>query len=128
MEITILSNLTKDEEYARKVVPFIKAEYFQNVAERVVFNKIHDYMNEYSNVPNDKTLLIELTNDQSLVESDFNASVQLVESFKHQDDQHEREWLIDKTEQFCQDKAIYNAITESIHIIDGKSKSKAKDA
>jgi replicative DNA helicase len=128
MEATILSNLTKDEEYARKVVPFIKAEYFQNVAERIVFNKINSYMNEYSNVPNVNTLLIELSNDQTLVESDYNASVQLIETFNKEDTGHDRQWLIDQTEKFCQDKAIYNAIMDSIHIIDGKSKNKAKDA
>ena len=128
MESTILSNLTRDEEYARKVVPFIKAEYFQNVAERIVFNKINNYMNEYSNVPNVNTLHIELGNDQSLVESDYNASVQLIETFKSEETNHDRQWLIDKTEQFCQEKAVYNAIMESIHIIDGKSKNKAKDA
>ena len=128
MELAILSNLTKDEEYARKVVPFIKAEYFQNVSERIVFNKISEYMDEYSNVPNNNTLLIELGNDQSIVESDYTASVQLIESFKQQDNDHDREWLVDKTEQYCQEKAVYNAIMESIHIIDGKSKEKAKDA
>jgi len=128
VESTILSNLTKDEQYARKVVPFIKSEYFQNVAERIVFNKVSEYMNEYSNVPNVKTLLIELGNDQSINESDYNATVQLIETFTKGDDEHDREWLIDKTEQFCQEKAVYNAIMESIHIIDGKSKNKAKDA
>ena len=128
MELAILSNLTKDGEYARKVVPFIKAEYFQNVSERIVFTKISEYMNEYSNVPDNNTLLIELGNDQSLVESDYTASVQLIESFKRQDTNHDRQWLIDKTEQYCQEKAVYNAIMESIHIIDGKSKEKAKDA
>tara|TARA_R110000787_G_scaffold60595_3_gene137368 strand:- start:714 stop:2099 length:1386 start_codon:yes stop_codon:yes gene_type:complete len=128
VELAILSNLTKDEEYARKVVPFIKAEYFQNVSERIVFNKISEYMDEYSNVPNNNTLLIELGNDQSIVESDYTASVQLIESFKQQDNDHDREWLVDKTEQYCQEKAVYNAIMESIHIIDGKSKEKAKDA
>jgi len=127
METTILSNLTKDEEYARKVVPFIKQEYFQNVAERIIFNKINNYMNEYSNVPNVNTLLIELGNDQSLVESDYNASVQLLETFSNESTGHDRQWLIDKTEEFCQEKAVYNAIMESIHIIDGKSKNKTKD-
>ncbi len=128
MEITILSNLTKDEKYARKVVPFVKAEYFQNVSERILFNKIHSYMDEYSNVPNINTLLIELSNDQTIIESDYNATVQLINSFKNEDTDHEHEWLVDKTEQFCQEKAIYNAIMESIHIIDGKNKNKARDA
>jgi len=127
VEITILSNLTKDEKYARKVVPFVKAEYFQNVSERILFNKIHSYLEEYSSVPNINTLLIELSNDQSIVESDYNATVQLLNSFKSINDTHEHQWLVDKTEQFCQEKAIYNAIMESIHIIDGKNKNKTRD-
>jgi replicative DNA helicase len=128
METTILINLTKDEQYARKVIPFIKPEYFQNVSERIVFQKIFDYIDQYGDVPSPSTLIIELGNDQTLVESDYNSSVSLIESFKEINSDHDRDWLIDQTEKFCQDKAIYNAIMDSIHIIDGKSKTKAKDA
>lgn len=127
METTILSNLTRDDKYARKVVPFVKAEYFQNVSERILFNKIRDYMDLYSNVPNVNTLLIELSNDQTIIESDYNATVQLINSFKNENDSHEHQWLVDNTERFCQEKAIYNAIMESIHIIDGKNKNKTRD-
>lgn len=128
METTILINLTKDEQYARKVIPFVKPEYFQNVSERIVFQKIYDYVDQYGDVPSPSTLVIELGNDQSLAESDYNSSVSLIESFKETNSDHDRDWLIDQTEKFCQDKAIYNAIMDSIHIIDGKSKTKAKDA
>ena len=128
METTILINLTKDEQYARKVIPFIKPEYFQNVSERIVFQKIYDYVDQYGDVPSPSTLVIELGNDQSLAESDYNSSVSLIESFKQTNSDHDRDWLVDQTEKFCQDKAIYNAIMDSIHIIDGKSKTKAKDA
>jgi replicative DNA helicase len=128
METTILINLTKDEQYARKVIPFVKPEYFQNVSERIVFQKIFDYVDQYGDVPSPSTLVIELGNDQSLAESDYNSSVSLIESFKETNSDHDRDWLIDQTEKFCQDKAIYNAIMDSIHIIDGKSKTKAKDA
>lgn len=127
MELTILSNLTKDERYARKVIPFIKAEYFQNVAERIIFNKISNYVDEYGNIPSQDTISIELGNDQSLVESDYNSSVQLLESLRTYDSDHDHEWLVNKTEVFCQEKAIYNAIIESIQIIDGKNKNKTKD-
>ena len=128
METTILINLTKDEQYARKVIPFVKPEYFQNVSERIVFQKIYDYVDQYGDVPSPSTLVIELGNDQSLAESDYNSTVSLIESFKEINSDHDRDWLIDQTEKFCQDKAIYNAIMDSIHIIDGKSKTKAKDA
>lgn len=128
MQATILSNLTRDEEYARKVVPFVKPEYFENASERIVYNKISNYMDEYGGIPNVNTLLIELGNDQTLVEADYNSSVELLQSLNGQDDKHDREWLVDKTEQFCQERAVHNAIMESIHIIQGESKNKSKDA
>jgi len=128
IETTILSSIVKDEQFARKVVPFLKEEYFQNIAERIVLRKINEYMNNYNKAPTGDTLLIELGNDQSLIETDYNTSVQLVRSFTDLSEDHDREWLVDKTEEFCQEKAVYNAIMESIHIIDGKSKNKAKDA
>ncbi len=128
IETTILSSIVKDEQFARKVVPFLKEEYFQNIAERIVLKKINTYMDEYNKAPTTDTLLIELGNDTSLIESDYTSSVTLVNSFNEYSEDHDREWLIDKTEEFCQEKAVYNAIMESIHIIDGKSKNKAKDA
>ena len=122
MESTILANLIKNETYTRKVIPFIKPEYFNNVAERIVFNKISTYVNEYKNIPNQNAFLIEVKNDQTIVESDYNSTVELIESFQHEDTNYDNEWLIDKTEEFCQQKAVYNAIMESIQIIDGKNK------
>ena len=128
IETTILSSIVKDEQYARKVIPFLKEDYFQNVAERIVLKKINEYMDSYNKAPTSDTLLIELGNDQSLVESDYTNSVALVNTFSEYSEDHDRDWLVDKTEEFCQEKAVYNAIMESIHIIDGKSKNKAKDA
>ena len=128
IETTILSSIVKDEQYARKVVPFLKEDYFQNVAERIVLKKINEYMDNYNKAPTADTLLIELGNDTSLVESDYTTSITLVKTFSEYSEDHDRDWLVDKTEEYCQEKAIYNAIMESIHIIDGKSKNKAKDA
>ena len=128
IETTILSSIVKDEQYARKVVPFLKEDYFQNVSERIVLKKINEYMDNYNKAPTADTLLIELGNDTSLVESDYTSSIQLVSSFNELSENHDKEWLVDKTEEFCQEKAVYNAIMESIHIIDGKARDKAKDA
>mgnify|MGYP003624595189 FL=1 len=127
MELTILSSLTKDEQYARKVIPFIKPEYFQNAAERIVFNKISDYVDQYGNIPSQDTISIEMGNDQSLVESDYKSGMELLASLKTYDSEHDHEWLVNKTEAFCQEKAVYNAILESIQIIDGRTKDKTKD-
>ena len=128
IETTILSSILKDEQYARKVVPFLKEEYFLNIGERVVLKKINTYMNQYNKAPTSDTLLIEIGNDTSLIESDYITSVSLVKSFSDYSESYDSDWLVDKTEEFCQEKAVYNAIMESIHIIDGKSKNKAKNA
>ena len=81
IEKTILSSIVKDEQYARKVVPFLKEDYFQNVAERIVLKKINEYMDSYNKAPTSDTLLIELGNDTSLVESDYTNSIALVNTF-----------------------------------------------
>ena len=124
---TILAELTTNEDYARKVLPFIKEDYFQSVTDRILVTKIQNYFEEYKTVPSKETLYIELENDDSISESDWNATVTALESLSSESGSN-IDWLVDKTEAFCQEKAVYNAIMESIHIIDGKSKSKTKQA
>ena len=128
METTILKSLLSNEQYARKVIPFLKKEYFQNVSERILITKITEYMTKYSNPPTAESISIELNNDTSLNENDYTSTLGVLDSFKDYNEEHETQWLVDKTEEFCQDKAIYNAVMESISIIDGKSKSKNRQA
>ncbi len=127
IELTVLSNILNNEAYARKVVPFLKEDYFQNIAERNILKKINEYMDTYNKAPTAKTLVIEVGNDQSLNENDYTNCITLLDSLNAYNDTHDLDWLVDKTEEFCQEKAVYNAIMESIHIIDGKSKTKTKD-
>lgn len=127
IETTILSNLLHQDSYARKVVPFLKEEYFQTVTDRILFNKIRDYTDRYKNVPTKEAIFIELENDTSIPESDYNNTIAALTSLNKEEDVN-TEWLVDKTEEFCQEKAVYNAIMESIHIIDGKSKNKTKQS
>lgn len=127
IETTILSNLLHQDSYARKVVPFLKEEYFQTVTDRILFNKIRDYTDRYKNVPTKEAIFIELENDTSIPESDYNNTIAALNSLNKEEDVN-TEWLVDKTEEFCQEKAVYNAIMESIHIIDGKSKNKTKQS
>jgi replicative DNA helicase len=127
IEANILSHLINSESFARKVLPFLKEEYFQTVTDRVILGKIKQYMDQYNCPPSKEALYIELENTQSLSEADYSNAVSQVEQLS-KDDEVNVEWLIDKTEQFCQEKAVYNAIMESIHIIDGKSKTKTKQA
>jgi len=109
------------------VLPFLKEEYFQTVTDRLLLTKIKQYMDEYNVPPSKEALYIELENTDALSEADYSSTVSQVEQLTVDEDTNEQ-WLIDKTEQFCQEKAVYNAIMESIHIIDGKSKSKTKQA
>ena len=125
---TILAELTTNEEFARKVLPFIKEDYFQSITERIIFKKIQSYFEEYKTVPSKDTLYIELENDDSIGESDWTATVTALNVLPAENDSPNIDWLVDKTEAFCQEKAVYNAIMESIHIIDGKSKTKTKQA
>ena len=126
IETNILSQLINSESYARKVLPFLKEEYFQTVTDRLLVTKIKQYMDKYNVPPSKEALIIEL-DDEELREVDYNESVSQVERMTVDEDTNEQ-WLIDKTEEFCQEKAVYNAIMESIHIIDGKSKDKTKTA
>ena len=126
IETNILSQLVNSESYARKVLPFLKEEYFQTVTDRLLVTKIKQYMEKYNIPPSKEALIIEL-DDEELREVDYNESVSQVERMTVDEDTNEQ-WLIDKTEEFCQEKAVYNAIMESIHIIDGKSKDKTKTA
>ena len=127
IETNILSQLIHSEQYARKVLPFLKEEYFQTITDRLLVTKIKEYMEKYNVPPSKDALYIELENTDSLSEADYSNTVSQVEQLKQDDDVNEQ-WLIDKTEEFCQEKAVYNAIMESIHIIDGKSKNKTKQA
>ena len=127
IETSILSQLIHSEQYARKVLPFLKEEYFQTITDRLLVTKIKEYMEKYNVPPSKDALYIELENTDSLSEADYSNTVSQVEQLKLDDDVNEQ-WLVDKTEEFCQEKAVYNAIMESIHIIDGKNKNKTKQA
>ena len=118
IEQTILSNLTLNEEYTRKVIPYLKPEYFHDYTERSVFGLITKYFDKYNRVPDNAALLVELSNAEGLSDDQHSSAQEFINKF---DTSSDEEWLIDETEKFCQDKAIYNAIMESISVIDGKS-------
>jgi replicative DNA helicase len=126
IETTILSHAVFDEEYTRKVVPFIKAEYFHDRNERVVFEIVNAFFGEHNTVPTKEVLLIEAANRKDLTEGDLKEVATIIEGMNPQPIQ--RDWLIDNTEKFCKDKAVYNAILNSIAIIDGKDKQHSADA
>lgn len=127
LEKIILRNLIHNEEYARKVLPFISSEYFLDGNERILFKQINDYINEYKNLPTNEALIINLNNHKNLTQEQMTDVIEIVDEIeKEKGEKTPTDWLIKETETFCQDKAIYNAIMESVSILDNKSKTKTK--
>ncbi len=127
LEQTILKNLIYNESYTRKVLPFIRSDYFSDDAERVVFKEVFDFTNKYKNLPSHEALVINLTESKSLTEPQVKSAIELLNNIKESKDETvELAWITEQTEKFCQDKAIYNAIMESVHILDDKNSKKTK--
>jgi len=119
MEQTILTNLIHNEDYVRKVIPYLKTEYFHDVVDRSVFALIVKYFDKYNTPPSIEALSVDLSNTDNLSEEQFKTADELIDKLIPSDTAIE--WLTDETEKFCQEKAVYNAIMESISVIDGKS-------
>jgi len=125
LEQTILSNLIHNEDFARTAIPFIKDEYFQDGIEKVIFQTILNYTEQYSVNPTIEALSIDVQK-KSLNEEQFKQAVEYLSGIEKTDT--DLQWLLDQTEQWCKDKAIYNAILNGIHIIEGKDREKTPDA
>tara|TARA_A100001011_G_C14251523_1_gene818123 strand:- start:64 stop:1407 length:1344 start_codon:yes stop_codon:yes gene_type:complete len=125
LETTILSNLIYNEDYARKVIPFIKEEYFQDGIEKVIFKTIWQYADQYKSAATVSALAIELQK-ATLNDEHYKTALEYLESLEK--DEVGLEWLSNQTEQWCKDKAIYNAVLNSIHIIEGKVNDTGPDA
>ena len=121
IELVVLKHLLNEEDYARRTLPYLKSEYFSEMNERVIYQEIDKYLSQYNALPTKEALLIELDNNTKVSDENFSTCSQMVSELQP-DTNTDKEWLIEKTEKFCQEKAIYNAIMESISIIDGKDK------
>ena len=117
IEETILRNLIHDEEFYRKVVPFLKADYFIELQERVIFEEISDFSTKYDKNPTKEVLNINLQNRSDLTDETFQQSLALIKEYT--DEWVDKDWLVDSTEKWCQDRAIYLALMQSIKIADG---------
>ena len=126
IETTILRNLIFTEEYYRKVVPFLKADYFQEYHEKIIFEEIADFASKYDKVPTQEVLAINIQNRNDLTDDAFQDSLSTVSSFSNE--WVDYEWLLDSTEKWCQDRAIYIALMQSIKIADGGDKKVSRDA
>ena len=126
LESIILRSLLYNEEYARKTLPFFKDEYFTQFTDRVVFQEIRKYFNKYSNPPTKEAVIIELGERNDLTDENFQSTTELLKEVEESYEKNDKEnlsWLLERSEKFCQDKALYNAITESIGIFDETKES-----
>jgi len=126
IEFLILKNLLHNEDYLRKVIPFLKSEYFESYNQKIVFEEIFDFVTKYNDIPSQEILSIEVEKRKDINEDTFKEISKLI---LHLDDQPvEFEWLLDTTEKWCRDRAIYLALIESISIADGGDNKKTPDA
>ncbi len=116
-----------NEDFTRKVLPFIQSEYFSDSIERKVFTEIKEFVNRYEQVPTHEALVINFTEKKELTEDEVSKSIELLNEIKTTSDEKvDQSWLTEQTEKFCQDKAIYNAIMDSVAILDDKSTKSSK--
>lgn len=127
LETTILKNLIFNEDYARKILPFIKSEYFTDNTEKILFEEVEEYINHYKHLPTYESLIINFTESKNLTEQQVQDSVEILREINaEKNEPSDVEWLIDNTEKFCQDKALYNAIMKSVKILDNQSDKDSK--
>ena len=126
LEQTILRNLITDEIFMRKVIPFIKIEYFEGVY-AALFSEITKYVQKYNHLPSQEAFKIELDDNSKLTETNYIQALDILPTI-FEPQKENQEWLLDKTEKWCQDRAVYLAIMESIQVIDGKHTKYTKDA
>ena len=122
LEQTILKNLIKDKNYTRKVLPFLKEEYFGNMEDRLLFKEVADFLLKYGEQPTFDALDIEINNIRGTTDDTVKSMRETLKTLNDDTEKTNEDWLIDNTEKFCQEKAIYNAITSSLEIMNGKGK------
>ena len=121
IETTALKNLIHNEEYCRKVLPFIKEEYFTDRLEKLLFSEIYKFVNKYNNLPTKESLSIEINSNKTINEDEYKKLTDIISTLNP--DAINLDWLVETTETFCKDRAIHNAILGGIQILDGKDKN-----
>lgn len=123
-ELTILKNLIYNEEYSRKVLPFVKPDYFSDKTEKLIYQEVNDFILKYNALPSFESLVLSVKDRNGLQDQEVKNYVEyLSEINKDKLETSKLDWLLDTTEKFCQEKAIYNAVLDSIQILDGKDKN-----
>lgn len=126
IEQTILRNLLTNEKYTRKVLPFVQPDYFEGVYQQL-FREIAKYVAKYNKLPSQESFKIELDQSDKFNDEQYRHAVEIIPSI-FDTEKIDDKWLVDTTEKWCQDRAVYNAIMQSITIIDGKHQSLTKNA
>ena len=126
LETTILNNLFYQEEYARKVLPFLKEDYFGLRTEKILFTEIYKFVEKYNNLPTKESILIELSQRKDINEEEHIQINDYVNSIGKIDS--DPQWLLDTTERFCKDKAVHNAVLDGIRILDKKDSKRTPEA
>ena len=127
LETTILKHLIYSDDYLRKVLPFLKEEYFSDRTEKAIYNEITSFTNSYNATPSIEALGLAIKDLRNITDAEVEKCEDyLKEIEKTKSEQSQIQWLVDKTEKFCQEKAIYNAVLGSISILDGKDKTHDK--
>lgn len=126
IEDSIIRNLICSEEYYRKVIPHIDPAYFESIVDKTVFEEIYDFSTKYDKIPTKEVLKINIAQRSDLNDEVYKDSVQKIETYSDED--VDIQWLLDSTEKWCQDRAIYNALLQSVKIADGGDPKLSKDA
>jgi len=126
VENTILRNMIHDEDYLRKVVPFIQPDYFEDHKDRVIFEEVTKFVVKYDKPANQEILNIEIENRNDVTDTEFKEIIDLISTLNAEETN--KDWLVDTTEKWCRDRAIYLALMKSIKIADGQDKDKGRDA
>ena len=126
IEETILRNLLCNEEYYRKVTPHLSVDYFENPVDRTIYEEIHEFSTKYDKLPTQEVLRINLGQRNDLSEEIYKDAISRIAGFSQE--WVDQDWLVDSTEKWCQDRAIYNALLQSVKIADGGDPKLSKDA
>ena len=126
IELTILRNFFFNEDYTRKALPFVKTDYFTNRIERLLYEEIDKFVQQYKNLPTKETILIEFSRRKDVNDEEVKLIKELVNSFN--DEKTDLQWLLDTTEKFCKDRAVHNAVLSGIKILDGKDNQRQPEA
>ena len=125
IENLIVANLLYNEEFVRKTIPFYEKRYFSDKSNQVIYENVESYLQQYNTLPTIEALKIDISNRKDLNDTLFNETIEKLDTYKPDDDTNQQ-WLLDQTETFCRDAAIYNSILDSMAILDGRDKTHDK--